>query len=168
MLIGGIRIADAGQNLERTEEHAPYRDGERYEVSAACAMSPRPDRCPHATGRHHTDGAQITDEPHAAAGRIGPKGHGDSDGERQRESREDAERRRRSRFRRCGRRGASSPSYSSPSAFCRALRLFLRRRWHQRLVRQRRQLFVDLRQLFLPIAIGWRGDHQLTLSLVRP
>ena len=36
---------------------------------------------------------------------------------------------------------------------------------HQRLVGQRRELLVDLGELFLPIAVGC---HQVTLSLVRP
>ncbi len=60
---------------------------------------------------------------------------------------------------------AGAGAAARPPGFAELFDLFFGRNRHQRLVGQRRQLLVDLGELFLPIAI--RG-HQVTLSLVRP
>ena len=162
MLVRRNGVPNARQDLDGAEEHAPHRDGHRQQVGATGAMPPRPNRCPDAARRHHAHCTKVAYESKPTPRRIRPEHHRDADGERQRQPREDAERRRAAwlGLGRTRSRGAAAARHRLP----RRLRPFLGSGRHQCFVGKRCQLLVDLRELLFPIAVS----HQLTLSLLSP
>src|SRR3954468_9673692 len=108
-------------------------------------MAPRPHGAPDAAGRHDADGCQIAGESEPTPRVVRPEVYPDAQRYREQEPEENAERA----------RGALLLEIVGARGGGRSFRWAAFRR-EQRLVGDRLQLAVDLRQLLRPVALGHR------------
>lgn len=144
-------IPDPRQNFHGAEDESPQYQQERKSVRVAGPVAPGPDRAPDATDDDHGHRREIRGKPRPASRRIRPHDHRHTERDADCQTRIDSPRLRTAVGGR--RRRAALPRFG------RRKRLPLRRGRRgpdELIIRQGAKLLVDLRELFVPIAVRQR------------